>query len=150
MTFADRMRQAARGLEQFRTMDLANAMDVQTYHERARVRDYVRDFVRRGEFVRISRGLYAYASLPVKATVRQRLWNVIRRMNGPAFTLNDLEQLTDANRETVKQFCSWLVREGYALRVKPGHYRRLGAYEPEVPKSRKAEEKHDADADRSH
>ena len=137
MTFAERMRQAAKGLGKFRARDLADAMKVQTYGERGRVRDYVRDFMKRGEFKRIDRGLYRYVPGMRRVTIRQRLWNVVRRMPGPRFSLDDLEQLTEVNRATIKEFCGWLVRERYAVRVKQGHFRRVKPFEIDAPADRK-------------
>ncbi len=137
MTFAERMRVAARGLGEFRARDLADAMEVRTYGERAKVRDYVRDFFQRGEFKRVGRGLYRYVPGSRRVTIRQRLWNVVRRIPGPRYSLDDLEQLTEVNRETIKEFCGWLVREGYAVRVKRGHFRRVKAFEIDAPQDRK-------------
>lgn len=137
MTFAERMRQAAKRLTKFRTRDLADVMEVQNYAERARVRDYVRDFLKRGEFKRIDRGLYRYVAVSRPVTIRQRLWNVVRRMPSPYFSLDDLEQLTEGNRETIKEFCGWLVTEGYTVRIKKGHFRRVKPFEIDAPPDRK-------------
>jgi len=137
MTFAERMRVAARGLGEFRAGELADAMKVRTYGERARVRDYVRDFMKRGELKRVDRGRYRYVAGSRRVTIRQRLWNVVRRMPSPHFTLDDLEQLTEVNRETIKEFCGWLVRERYAVRVKRGHFRRVKSFEIDAPPDRK-------------
>lgn len=130
------MRQAARGLGEFGARDLADVMEVRTYAERTRVRDYVRDFMKRGEFRRIDRGVYQYVAGTRRMTIRQRLWNVVRRMPSPQFSLDDLEQLTEANRETIKEFCGWLVREGYARRVKKGRFHRVKPFEIDAPPDR--------------
>ena len=137
MTFADRVRRAAKGLKDFGAGELADAMEIRTYRERQQIREAIRDFLKRGEMERIERGRYRYLPRIEKVTNRQRLWNVVRRMSGPFFTLNDLEQLTGIHRESIKEFCGWLVREGYAERLKKGHFRRTGNYGIEVPKDQK-------------
>jgi len=133
MTFAGRIRNAARKLRTFRANDLADAIEVRSYRERKAVRETMRDFIRRGEFFRIEPGLYRYVPLPRKITIRQRLWNIARRMKAPYFNLDDLERFTGANRETIREFCVWMVKAGYAARVKRGHYKVIGRLDPIVP-----------------
>ncbi len=137
MIFTDRIRKAAKSLAQYNARDLADKMGVQTYAERHKISSYIQDFVKRGEMKRVSRGVYKYVVMAPKTTFRQRLWNVIRRRPGPYFTLDDLERLTGANRATIKEFCTFLVREGYAERIKYWNFRRIGTYPPEAPKDKR-------------
>ena len=137
MSLAGRIRIAAKQLRTFRVRDLADTALIKTYHERRSIRSTIRDFVRRGEMERIDVGLFRYIQLPKKVTIRQRLWNVVRRLKSPLFSLDDLERFTEAKRETISDFCKWLVNSGYAERVKPGHFKRIGRLEPIVPASSK-------------
>ena len=137
MSLAERIRIAAKQLRTFRVRDLADTAYIKTYHERRSIRSTIRDFVRRGEMEKINAGLFRYVQLPKKVTIRQRLWNVVRRLKSPYFSLDDLERFTEAKRETIIDFCKWLVNSGYAERIKPGHFRRIGRLEPFVPASSK-------------
>lgn len=139
--FAERVRRAARGLGQFRAGDLADAVEVRTYAERQAVTGRVRDFVKQGEFVRIERGLYKYVVRTAQPTKRQRLWDVVRRLSVSSFNLDDLEQLTGIGRGYIKEFCVFLVREGYARRVRPGRFLRAKVMEIAVPPDTKKNEK---------
>lgn len=132
MTLASRIRKAAKHLKQFRRRDLCDAVGVRSYRERRAVWDSFRDFARRGEIERIDYALYRYIGREERPTYRQRFWDIARRMI--RFTLNDLEQITEARRDTVKEFCSWMVKKGYAQRVKPGHFKVIGRLSPVVPK----------------
>lgn len=145
MTFAGRVREAARALSRpigdeqlprcFTPRSLADQAGVQSYLERAKIHDAIRDFVRRGEFVRVGRGLYRYVVQKKPPTIRQRLWDVIRRFPNPSYCLDDLEQLTGVNRLTVRDFTEWLVREGYAERVRRGEFRRVKKMGIEAPRA---------------
>ena len=137
MSLAERIRVAAKQLGTFRVRDLADTAFIKTYHERRSIRSTIRDFVKRGEMKRIDAGLFRYVQLPKKVTVRQRLWNVVRRLKSPYFSLDDLERFTEAKRKTIIAFCKWLVDSGYAERIKSGHFKRIGRLEPIVPASSK-------------
>ena len=137
MSLAGRIRIAARQLGEFRVRDISNTAFIKTYHERRSIRITIRDFVRRGEMERIDVGLYRYVQLPKKVTIRQRLWNVVRRLKSPLFSLDELERFTEAKRKTISDFCKWMVNAGYAERIRPGYFRRIGRLEPFVPASSK-------------
>ena len=139
MTLAGRIREAAKELKQFRMRELTDAVEVRSYRERRAVWDSMRDFLRRGEIERFERGLYWYIGREERITYRQRFWDIARRMI--QFCLDDLEQITEASRETIKEFCSWMVKEGYARRVKNGHFKVTGALSPIVPKRPKKSNK---------
>jgi len=135
VTTAGRIREAAKRLEEFQIREIPDAIEVRSYRERKATRDSIRDFLRRGEIERIGYGLYRYIGREERPTYRQRLWDIARRMI--RFNLNDLEQITEARRDTVKEFCSWMVRKEYAQRVKPGHFKAIGRLSPIVPKYNK-------------
>jgi len=135
-TFAEKVRQAALQVKEFGAAELADLMKVQTYTEREGVRSCIKDFIRRGEMERVGRGRYRYVQRHKKVTARQRIWNAVRRMPGPYFDLDDIEQLTGINREAIKDFCGYLVREGYTDRVKNGHFKRVKDFGVAVPVDR--------------
>lgn len=143
-TFAAKLRDAARGLREFTVADLGDAIGCMTYQERATIRQALRDFLRRGEFLRVNPGVYRFQGRQAEPTKRQRLWNTVRRMPQSAFSLDDLEQITGIGREYCKEFCSFLVRDGYARRIRGGRYHRAGGMGVEVPPDRKAIQKYRA------
>ena len=132
MMLAGRMREAAKKLKEFSTRELCDAIEVRSYKERGSVWDSMRDFLRRKEFERISRGRYRYLGRKEKITLRQRLWDIARRMI--RFNLDDLEQITGAQRETIKEFTSWMVQGGYAQRIRYGHFKIVRKLKPVVPR----------------
>lgn len=136
MIFAERVRQAARGLDTFTAKSLADAVEVMTYRERSKVWESIKDFYKRGEMERVERGVYRYVKRHMPVTVRQRLWDVIRRLPTAKFDLDDLEQLTGCNRATIKDFCKWLVKEGYAVRWRRGKLMRVKGFEAVAPKKK--------------
>ena len=146
MTLAGRIREAAKKLKEFGRRDVCDAVEVMSYFERRRVWDSFRDFERRGEIERIARGRYRYIGREERTTYRQRFWNVARRMI--RFNLNDLEQITEARRDTIKEFCSWMVKMGYAKRIKPGQFKTIGRLGPVVPKYNKRKSNESGDPQR--
>ena len=139
ISLAEQIRQAVRHLSPggFRADDISCAIKVRPYEGRAHVRVAIRDFLKRGEMERVRRGWYRYVPRPQKTTNRQRLWNVIRRMPDCRFSLNDLEQITGIKRESITEFCGWLVSDGHAHRMKRGQFRRVGVFEIGVPPNQK-------------
>jgi len=142
MTVAGRIREATKELKQFRRRDISDAIGVRSYEERNKVSKAFQDFIRRGEFERIGDNLYRYAGRKDVQTYRQRFWDIARRMI--RFTFNDLEQITQANRNTIKEFCSWMVKKGYAQRIKPAHFKVIGRLKPTVPAYNKSKESNES------
>ena len=132
MTLAGRIRQAAKQLREFRPKDISDTIEVRSYREREDVRDSLRDFLRRGEIERIDHAFYRYLGRKERVTFRQRLWDISRRMI--QFSFKDLVQITGGNKETIQEFCCWMVQKGYARRIKRGHYKITGKLKPIVPK----------------
>jgi len=135
MTLAERARQAAKKLGEFHVIALCDALEVRSYREQRSVRDTVREFLKRGELERIGTARYRYIGRKMRMTYRQRFWNIARRMR--RFSLDDVEQITHANRDTIKEFCYWMLQKGYAERVSRGHFRVVGKLGPIVPKYNK-------------
>ena len=134
MTLAGRIREAAKQLKEFSNKDLSDAVGVRSYQERGAVRKRVSAFLTRGEIERIDRGVYRYVGRKERVTLQQRIWDIARRM--AQFTLDDLEQITGANRATIKKFCSLMVKEGYAGRIKQGHFKVIGRLGPVALRNR--------------
>ena len=146
-SFAGRVRDAAKKLGEFTASDLAGAIGVMDRTEKRHVSLYIRDFISRGEMERVNpvgpaqrsvgcqpcEERYRYVGKTTRITNRQRLWDVIRRMNTPSFALSDLVQLTGIKYAQVKRFCRWLHDQGWAQRVSPGHFRRLKGVGVDVP-----------------
>ncbi len=132
MTLAGKIREAAKGLKEFGAGDLGDAVGVQTYQGLLPVRAAVKHFLKRGEMERIAPGRYRYIKLEKAPTRRQRLWDVARRMI--RFNLGDLEQITEIKYETIHDFTKWLVKAGYARRIKPGHFKVVKKLGPVVPR----------------
>ena len=130
MTFAERMRRAARGLEEFRAMDLADDMKVQTYRERRQVRDYVRDFVRRGEMVRVSRGRYRYVAV-IRRGYMDVIWHLCRSHR--QFDTDEIERLSGAARATVLEYLRCLVGFGFLRQRARGRWELVRDPGPERP-----------------
>jgi len=135
MTLAGRMRQAAKQLKEFTPKDISDTIEVRSYREREDVRDSLRDFLRRGEIERIDHAFYQYVGKKERVTFRQRLWDISRRMI--QFSFKDLVQITGGNKETIQEFCCWMVQQGHARRIKRGHYKVIGKLKPIFPKIRK-------------
>lgn len=145
--FSGRIRDAAKRLKTFTAGDLADAAGVMTLTERKNVSAYIREFVGRGEMARVNADgpsrrsvgtqpceeQYRYVLKATRITNRQRLWDVIRRMDTPAFELADLVQITGIRYGQVKRFCRWLHDERWAERVSPGRYRRVKGFGVDVP-----------------
>ena len=135
MTLAGRMRQAAKQLRKFTPKDISDTIEVRSYREREDVRDSLRDFLRRGEIERIDHAFYRHVGRKERVTFRQRLWDISRRMI--QFSFKDLVQITGGNKETIQEFCCWMVQQGYARRIKRGHYKVTGKLKPIAPKYKK-------------
>jgi predicted transcriptional regulator of viral defense system len=133
MTLAGHIREAAKDLKEFSPKDISDTIGVCSYRERKYVREQLCSFLRRGEIERIDHAFYRYLGRKEKerVTFRQRLWDISRRMIH--FTFSDLVQITEGNRGTIQEFCSWMVQQGYARRISRGHYRITEKLKPVVP-----------------
>jgi hypothetical protein len=135
MTLAGEIRDIARQLQEFTSKEICSQLDFVFPSEKKRVWKNLRDFERRGEVERIAPGQYRYLGRKITITLRQRYWDIARRM--VRFSLDDLEQITESNRKTIKEFCCWMVNYDYAQRVRPGHFKVTQKLGPIVPKYNK-------------
>lgn len=128
--FSERIREHAGRLGVFTARELADALEVKTRDEKRAVSAYIRNFILRNEMERAGKApnksqRYRLAPRTPKVSRRQRLWNIVRRMPSPEFTLADLRQLTgDVSAGQVKRFGQWMVEAGWARRTAPGRFRK--------------------------
>ncbi len=130
-TFASRMREAAKRLSKFRARELADEMGVQTYREYKSVRDAIRDFMKRGEFKRVARGLYEYVPQKKKRTKLDVIWHLVRSHRH--FGIDEMERLSGAARDTVKEYLSCLVRAGYLRKASRTRWLLVNDPGPDTP-----------------
>jgi len=139
--FSERIREHARRLGVFTARDLADAVEVKDYQEKRDVSAYIRNYLLRGEMERVGKKTkrgQRYRLTPsrhMEVSNRQRLWNIVRRMPGPDWSLSDLRQITgDVTVAQVKRFGQWMVESGWSTRTAPGRFRRKGGPWPiDVP-----------------
>jgi len=146
VSFAERCRREAKRLGEFSARELADEVGVLNKREAMAVSSNIRGAILRGEMERLTEthqgrggeGRYRYLGFVRQPSVRQRLWDVVRRMPTPFFTLKDLRQLTGAKNGTIKGFCWWIVQAGYVERLKKGQYRRVEKLAVAVPPDRRS------------
>ena len=131
MTATDGIREAARRLMIFDRAELEEAAKVADYGARKTFLSIFKGFVRNGEVERIEGGRFRYLGRNKTTSLRQRLWDVARRM--VRFNLDDLERITGGNRASIQVFTTWMVKAGYAQRLRPGHFQIIGRLKPNVP-----------------
>jgi len=132
MVSAGRIREAAKRLRRFDISELADAVGVQTYAERRKLNEYLKDFRKRKEIERYAPACYLYKGRSEVTTMRQRLWDIARYM--VRFSISDLSAITEGNREYIIEFCGWMAKAGYARRIDKGQYQVIGRLGPVVPK----------------
>ncbi len=82
--------------------------------DRQSARDTVRDFLRRGELV-VDDGMYRYLGRPERRVVADKIWRAWRYC--PQWTVNEIAQLAEADRETVKSYVRLYRMAGYVERI---------------------------------
>ena len=130
-TFAGRVRNAAIKLGRFTRKDLTEAVDLYSRKERNLVIVSIRDFVKRGELRVVSDGLYEYTPPKRKRTKMDIIWHLIRSHR--QFGLDDMETLSGAARETVKEYLSCLVTLGYLKKASHARWTLVKDPGPDTP-----------------
>lgn len=130
-TLAQRVREAAQRLGQFRARDLADEAQVQTYKERATVKDYIQDFVKRGEMERIERGLYRFVRIKKRRTQLDIIWHLARSHRH--FSTDEMERLSGAVRNVVLEYLRCLMGLGHLLKIGSKHWKLINDPGPETP-----------------
>jgi len=121
-------------MDQFRAADLAEAIEVKTYKHRRDVHTYMRDFHRRGEFVRIERGLYAYNVQEKHRTRMEIIWHLVRSCRN--FSTDEIERLSGAARDTVREYLRCLKAQGYLSKTGVSRWRLIKDPGPDTPRNR--------------
>lgn len=130
---AEKMRSAAQRLGQFRAHDLANAAGAKTSAEIALIRNSIRDFVRRGEMERVSRGVYKYVTQKKVRTKMHVIWHLVRSHR--RFTTDEIERLSGAKRYTVREYLTLLKDVGLLVKNGRQNWRLVKDPGPETPVS---------------
>jgi len=81
--------------------------------DRQSAKDTVRDFLRRGELV-VENGMYRYRDRPENKVI-DKIWRAWRYC--PQWTVNEIAQLVETNRETVKAYVRLYCRAGYVEKI---------------------------------
>ncbi len=140
-TFAGRIRAEVRKAfgngEELGTEDLSELMGLQSYRDRRKLRDALRDFVERGEMERIRPGAYRYLGRGSgKPTKEYLMW---RRLRKGASTVKDLMIFSGAGEDYVREWLGSLQDRKIVAEDAGGAYR-LTKDSVEMPKNeRKAE-----------
>ena len=110
-TVASQIREAAKSLYEFSPADIADAVCVKTFRERKRIKNMLRDFLLRGEIERIGYSRYRYVSQAAVRTKMDVIWHLARSHR--RFTAAELERLSGAKRNTVREYLRCLQALGY-------------------------------------
>jgi len=131
---AKNVREAARALGRFSWDDLCCRLGsrVQVYADRKRLKLTVRDFLRRGEIVRLDGAMFEYRAPARPRTRIDVIWHLVRSHR--TFTTDDIERLSGAARATVLEYLACLARLGAVRRErKPGTWILIKDLGPETP-----------------
>jgi len=130
-TVAAQIREAAKRLYEFSPADIADALCVQTFRERKRVKNMFRDFVLRGEMERVTPGRYRYKGQAAPRTKMDIIWHLVRSHR--RFTAAELERLSGAKRETVREYLRCLQALGYLSKRSKEAWALVNDPGPETP-----------------
>ena len=102
-----KIREAAKGMDTFRVPDLGEKLEVQDYRELQRIRDTIKDMLRRREIEAVTRGVYRYAATGDVGRQTRVFRKMCRAMHVKGnFTVNEIAMLTDGDvsycRVTIK------------------------------------------------
>jgi hypothetical protein len=117
-------------MAKFSKSDLYN-YDYGCYVSRNTVDTTLRDFMRRGEILHVGEADYRYEPLPENRTKLDVIWHLIRSYR--QFTTDEMERLSGAARETVKEYLNCLRKFGYIRPVKPGNWQIVNDPGPKTP-----------------
>lgn len=93
------------------------ALGANTEAEKARVRSAVSEFVKRGEFVRTSPGLFRFQRVELgkrERPILEKIWRAMRIRND--FTIEEIILRTDASRAHIEKYLKSLLKEGLVAR----------------------------------
>jgi len=103
--------------------EAAERLGVQTYAGRRRVREALRELVRRGEADRDGAGNYRLAE-GGKTMVQEKLWRAVglRAAKNEEVTVREAALLAEASRDYSKRYLRWLWRGGWLVEQGRGRY----------------------------
>lgn len=120
-TFAQRIRMAAAEFgAEFTADQLADQADIQTYADKARIYNTIRDLIRQGELERVGKGKYRRISKSVPAEKQEIMWRLVRARR--TVTVEDLQELSGAGRKYCEEFLRRLVRRGVVKQHDNGNF----------------------------
>jgi len=130
-SFTSIVREAARGLVKFRSIDLIDLISIKSYHDAKRVRRAIHEMKKMGEVVRIEPGLYVYEGRKVERKKLDVIWHLVRSYR--QFDTDEMERLSGAARCTVLEYLHCLRGLGYIRQVRRGHWQLVNDPGPETP-----------------
>lgn len=112
-TIAAAVREAAMSMRRFSAAELRN-YDYGRCITRQQINNVIKDFVRRGEFRRVERGVIDYIERPKPRTKTDIIWHLIRSHR--QFEAAEIVRLSGAVYDTVKKYLTRLSKLGYVKR----------------------------------
>ena len=112
----------------FTPADIGEKLEVQTYREKNRVHDAIRQMVGAGEIQRVSRGVYGYSGKPNQPISKEKImWNYFRmRMKcGASVTLEELQPAADVSKRYAYEWLAFLVESGFVKNHGNGKFQLL-------------------------
>jgi hypothetical protein len=117
----------------FRAYDLEESMRIQTREDRNRISTALRDMLRRGEVVRVQGepgqpGRYEYVGRgPQKPNKKRVMWDYMRmrKKSGSPVTVEELQQMSGAGADYVREWLRSLLRLGVARDLGGGRFQLL-------------------------
>jgi hypothetical protein len=100
----------------FTPSDMAEKLGIQTYAEKNRAYDAIRNLVKAKEIQRVSRGVYSYSGKPGQQISKQKImWNYFRmRMKcGASVTTEELQATAGVSRRYANEWLAFLVESGF-------------------------------------
>ena len=124
-SFAGKIREAAKILgaqgKRFSTEDLSHAASIQTYKDRARMRQTMRDLVRAGEAKRVEPGVYVYVGKPDQKPQKQVVMLELLKMRRTV-SVEDLQELAGVSADYADEWLQMLARREVVRAQGNGNY----------------------------
>ena len=111
----------------FRAEELEPALKIRSFRERKRLQLALRDLERHGRLERDERPYYRLPPAAEKPLqLYEKIWRAVRveRQYGP-FTLRQLATTAEASLWYAKEYCQFLVRDGWLGKIGGGRLRQL-------------------------
>ena len=114
-SITQKVREQARKLDDFTIDELASALSIQTYEEKRKIRHAISWLKKKGEIIKLRRGLYSYQENQEPLSKVAKMWRAMR-IKG-YFSKRDIVRLTGASKVHVKKYFIVLKREGFIAHV---------------------------------